>query len=58
MCKNAVNKINFCNKICSWPTQQNCDKTVLENDAALDSIPDWYKTQEMCDEPVDNYPHA
>ena len=35
-----------------------CDKTILENGGPLESIPDWYKTQEICDKVVDNYVHA
>ena len=32
-----------------------CDEAILENDGALEFIPNRYKTQEMCDKVVDNY---
>ena len=35
-----------------------CDKGILENDGTLESIPDCYKNQQMCDKAVDNDPHA
>ena len=35
-----------------------CDKVVLENGGTLVSVPDQYKTQEMCDKAVDNYAQA
>ena len=35
-----------------------CDKTILENDGTLQSVPDQYKTQEMCNNVVYNYAHA
>ena len=33
-----------------------CHKAILKNDETLESVPDCYKTQQMCDEDVDNYP--
>ena len=35
-----------------------CNKTILENGGTLESVPDYYKNQQMCDKVVDNYPHA
>ena len=35
-----------------------CDKAILENGTTLKSVPDPYKTQEMCHKVIDNYPHA
>ena len=35
-----------------------CDKAVLENGGALNSVPNCYKNQEMCNKAVDNYRHA
>ena len=35
-----------------------CDKRILENCGTLKSVPDCYKSQEMRNEAVDNYPHA
>ena len=35
-----------------------CDKFILENGGTLKSAPDCCKNQEMCNEGVDNYPHA
>ena len=32
-----------------------CDKAILENGRMLESVLDWYKTQEMCDKADDNY---
>ena len=32
-----------------------CDKAILENGGMLESVLDWYKTQEMCDKADDNY---
>ena len=34
-----------------------CDKTILENSEMLESLPDCYKNQQMCDKVVDNYTH-
>ena len=31
-----------------------CDKAILENDGTLESVPDCYKNQQMCDKAVDN----
>ena len=33
-------------------------KLVLEHSRTLDSVLDWYKNEEMCDETADNYPDA
>ena len=33
-----------------------CDKAVLENCETLEYVPDWYKSQEMCNKAIDNYP--
>ena len=35
-----------------------CNKAILENGRTLESVPDRYKTQEMCDKAVDNYADA
>ena len=35
-----------------------CVKSNLENGGTLKSVPDCYKSQEMCNKAVDNYPHA
>ena len=35
-----------------------CVKAILENNGTLKSVPDYNKNQEMCNKPVDNYPHA
>ena len=35
-----------------------CNKAILENGWMLDSVPDWYKTQNMCDKDVDHYAHV
>ena len=35
-----------------------CDKAILENGGTLNSVPDCYKNQEMCNTIADNYPHA
>ena len=35
-----------------------CDKAVLENGGTLKCVPDCYKSQEICNKVVDNYPHA
>ena len=35
-----------------------CEKAILENGGILKSASDCYKNQEMCNEAVDNYPHA
>ena len=34
-----------------------CYKYILENGGTLESVPDCYKNQEMCNKAVDNYPH-
>ena len=34
------------------------DKATLENGETLKSVPDCYKNQEICNNVVDNYPHA
>ena len=34
-----------------------CDNAILENDGTLNSVPDCYKNQEMCNKSIDNYPH-
>ena len=31
-----------------------CNKAILKNGGTLESVPDWYKTQEMCNKAVDN----
>ena len=35
-----------------------CVKALLENCGTLNSVPDYYKNQEMCNKAVDNYPYA
>ena len=35
-----------------------CDKAILENGGILNSVPDCYKNQEICNKEVDNYPHV
>ena len=35
-----------------------CEKAILENGRILKSVSDCYKNQEMCNEALDNYPHA
>ena len=35
-----------------------CHEAVLKNGGALNSVPDCYKNQEMCNKVVDNYPHT
>ena len=32
-----------------------CDKAVDDNGYALEFVPDWYKTQEMCINAFDDY---
>ena len=34
------------------------DNAILENGGTLNSVPDCYKNQEMCNKAVDHYPHA
>ena len=42
-----------------YKTQEKCDKTVLENDGTLKFVCyDCCKNLKMCNEAVDNYPHA
>ena len=33
-------------------------KAILENGETLESVPECYKNQQLCDKAVDNYPHA
>ena len=35
-----------------------CDKAILENCGKLKSVPDCYKSQEICNKAVENYPHV
>ena len=35
-----------------------CDKAILENDGTLESVPNYYKNQEMYHKAVDNYLHV
>ena len=35
-----------------------CNKAILENGGTLKSVPDCYKSQQMCDKAADNYHHA
>ena len=35
-----------------------CDKSVLESDGMLESVPDCCRNQQMCDKAFDNYHHA
>ena len=35
-----------------------CNRGILKNDGRLGSVPNRYKTQEMCNKVVDNYAHA
>ena len=35
-----------------------CDKAIPENGRTLNSVPDAYKNQEICNKSVDNYPNA
>ena len=35
-----------------------CDKAILENAVTLKSVSYSYKNQEMCNNALDNYPHA
>ena len=32
-----------------------CGRTILETGGTSESIPNWFKIQEMCDKVVDNY---
>ena len=34
-----------------------CNKAILKNVGTLEAVPDWYKTQEMCNKAVDSYAH-
>ena len=57
MCKHAVKKLPYLLRYVP-KTQQMCDKAILENVGTSKSVPDCYENQEMCNEAVDNYPHA
>ena len=35
-----------------------CDKDVLKSCGTLNSVPDCYKNQQICDKAVENYPYA
>ena len=35
-----------------------CDKAIRENGGIFTSAPDCYKNREVCNNAVDNYPHA
>ena len=39
-------------------TEQMGDKAILENGGVLESVPDLYKIQQMCDKSVNNYARA
>ena len=32
-----------------------CNRAILENGETLKPVPNWYKTQGMCNKAVDNY---
>ena len=54
--KHAVKKLSYLLRCV--PDRQMCDKAILENDGTLNSVPDCYNNQEMCNEAVDNRPHT
>ena len=60
MCNRGVPKFSFIIRyfLDQCRTQKICDKAILENGGPLESVPNWYKTKEMCDKVVDNYLHA
>ena len=35
-----------------------CDEAILENGGTLNSVPNCYKNQEMCNKAIDHYPHT
>ena len=35
-----------------------CNRAILENGGMLESVPNQYKTQEMCNKAVDNYAYT
>ena len=35
-----------------------CDNFILENGRMLESVPDCYKNQKLCNQAADNYVHA
>ena len=35
-----------------------CNKAILGNSGTLESVPDCYKIQQMCEKDVYSYPHA
>ena len=39
-------------------TQQMCGKAIQENSGRLESAPDCYENQQMCDKVVNNFHHA
>ena len=39
-----------------YMTKSMCNRGILENGGALESVPNRHKTQEMCNKVVDNYP--
>ena len=41
-----------------YMTKKMCNRGILENGGALESVPDRYKTQKMCNKAVDNYSHV
>ena len=34
------------------------NKPIIQNSETLGSVPDWYKTHNMCDKAIDNYVNA
>ena len=50
--KNIV--LNFC-LFKTHNTNKTCDKAISGNVGTLKSLPDWCKSQEMCNNEVDNY---
>ena len=63
MYKHAVKKLPFVtiyapDRYKTEEIEEMCDKSILENGGALESVVDCYKNQKMYNKAVDNYAHA
>ena len=60
MCKHVVKKLPYLLRYApnQYKTQQISDKAILESGGTLKSLPNCRENKEMCNEAVDNYPHA
>ena len=56
MCKHAVKKLPYL--LIYDPDRDIWDKAILENGGTLESVPDCYKNQDICNKSVDNYSQA